>query len=154
MMMSWPPRAIWRRGNVKASEEVISDLARAALRPTPSPSTTAEDAIPALPVQPGARPVALEMVNGLRDAPRWMTFLLDVNVLIALIDPMHVHHTLSRRWFESDGHIAWATCPITENGALRIIGDRRYGNSPGSPAAVAEVLARLTKLSGHRFHWS
>jgi uncharacterized protein len=80
-----------------------------------------------------------------------MTFLLDVNVLIALIDPMHVHRTLSRRWFESDGHVAWASCPITENGALRIIGDRRYGNSPGSPAAVAEVLARLTKLSGRRF---
>jgi hypothetical protein len=79
------------------------------------------------------------------------TCLLDVNVLIALIDPMHVHHNLTWQWFEMDARSAWATCPITQNGALRIVGDRRYGNSPGSPAAVAEVLARLTTLPGHEF---
>jgi len=80
-----------------------------------------------------------------------MTFLLDVNVLIALIDPAHVHHELSRGWFEREGRQSWATCPICENGALRIVGHPAYGNSPGSPAAVAAVLLELRTLGNHQF---
>nr|WP_280954044.1 hypothetical protein [Mesorhizobium sanjuanii] len=38
-----------------------------------------------------------------------MTFLLDVNVLIALIDPGHVAHDDAHQWFESTGHSSWAT---------------------------------------------
>ena len=80
-----------------------------------------------------------------------MTFLLDVNVLIALIDPAHVHHDLANRWFENEGRGDWATCPITQNGVLRVVGNPRYGNHPGSPAVVADVLTRLVALDGHRF---
>ena len=78
-------------------------------------------------------------------------FLLDINVLIALIDPSHVQHDRAHQWFASKGQKAWATCPITENGVLRIVGHSRYPNSPGSPAAVAELLAVLRKLPGHAF---
>ena len=78
-------------------------------------------------------------------------FLLDINVLIALIDPSHVQHDKAHAWFASKGHKAWATCPVTENGVLRIVGHPRYPNSPGSPAAVAELLARFRELSGHAF---
>jgi toxin-antitoxin system PIN domain toxin len=78
-------------------------------------------------------------------------FLLDVNVLIALIDPAHVQHDRAHAWFASRGQKAWATCPITENGVLRIVGHPRYPNSPGSPAAVAELLAAFRKLPGHVF---
>ena len=39
-----------------------------------------------------------------------MTFLLDVNVLIALIDPAHVHHDIANRWFKAEGRRDWATC--------------------------------------------
>lgn len=42
-------------------------------------------------------------------------FLLDVNVLIALSDPMHIHHESAHHWFAKDGRKAWATCPLTEN---------------------------------------
>ncbi|HYK37674.1 MAG TPA: hypothetical protein VEV40_17080, partial [Alloacidobacterium sp.] len=63
-------------------------------------------------------------------------FLLDINVLIALIDPAHVQHDRAHEWFASKGQKAWATCPLTENGVLRIVGHPRYPNSPGSPAAV------------------
>ena len=77
--------------------------------------------------------------------------LLDVNVLIALIDPAHVQHDVAHDWFERLGHRAWATCPITENGLLRIVGHARYPNSPGSPAAVSDVLHGLRSLPGHRF---
>ena len=80
-----------------------------------------------------------------------MTFLLDVNVLIALIDPAHIHHDIANRWFEEEGRRDWATCPITQNGVLRVVGNPRYGNHPGSPAVVAGVLAKLVALDGHSF---
>ena len=80
-----------------------------------------------------------------------MTFLLDVNVLIALIDPTHISHGDAHRWFEQEGAANWATCPITEIGVLRIVGNPRYPNTPGSPAVVATVLDRLRTLPGHVF---
>lgn len=78
-------------------------------------------------------------------------FLLDINVLIALIDPAHVQHDRAHAWFAAKGYRAWATCPLTENGVLRIVGHPRYPNSPGSPAAVAGLLASFRKLPGHSF---
>ena len=78
-------------------------------------------------------------------------FLLDVNVLIALIDPAHVQHDRAHEWFASSGRQAWATCPLTENGVLRIVGHARYPNSPGTPAAVAELMRGLRALPGHEF---
>jgi len=80
-------------------------------------------------------------------------FLLDVNVLIALIDPVHIRHDRAHEWFAATGQDAWATCPITENGVLRIVGHARYSNSPGTPAAVAELLSILRAHPGHEF-WS
>lgn len=79
------------------------------------------------------------------------TFLLDVNVLIALIDPMHVQHDAAHEWFAETGQWAWATCPLTENGVLRIVGHGRYPGSPGTPAAVAPLLTELRELPGHAF---
>ena len=78
-------------------------------------------------------------------------FLLDINVLIALIDPAHVQHDRAHEWFAASGEKAWATCPLTENGLLRIVGHARYPNSAGTPAAVAELLASLRDLPGHEF---
>lgn len=79
------------------------------------------------------------------------TYLLDVNVLIALIDPGHVQHDAAHAWFARQGRQAWATCPLTENGVLRIVGNPRYPNTPGSPASVAPVMEGLTALPGHTF---
>jgi uncharacterized protein len=78
-------------------------------------------------------------------------FLIDINVLIAMIDPAHVQHDRAHEWFATKGRHAWATCPITENGVLRIVGHARYPNSPGTPAAVAELLTGLCALPGHDF---
>ena len=80
-----------------------------------------------------------------------MQYLLDVNVLIALIDPAHLQHDLAHAWFEKAGKNAWATCPLTENGVLRIVGHPRYPTSPGTPAAVAELMTELLALPGHEF---
>ena len=79
-----------------------------------------------------------------------MTVLLDVNVLIALIDPTHVSHDAAHGWFGSlDEH--WATCPLAENGVVRIVGNPRYPNTPGAPAVVAAVLRRPKRRAGHVF---
>lgn len=80
-----------------------------------------------------------------------MTFLLDVNVLIALIDPAHVGHDAAHRWFEAEGREGFATCPITENGVLRIVGHPNYPNGPGSPAGVVATVRSLRSLPGHVF---
>lgn len=79
------------------------------------------------------------------------TFLLDINVLIALIDPVHVQHDAAHEWFATHGQQSWATCPLTENGVLRIVGHVRYPNSPGTPSAVAPLMAGLRALPGHVF---
>lgn len=80
-----------------------------------------------------------------------MTFLLDVNVLVALIDPAHVAHDTAHDWFERKAAADWATCPLTENGVIRIVGHPKYPNTPGSPASVAAIVARLRLLPGHTF---
>ncbi len=79
------------------------------------------------------------------------TFLLDVNVLIALVDPAHLQHDLAHDWFSRIGKRSFATCPITENGLLRIVGHPKYPNSPGPPSAVAPSLAAINALPGHHF---
>jgi predicted nucleic acid-binding protein len=45
-----------------------------------------------------------------------MTYLLDLNVLIALAWPSHVHHCLAQAWFKRHRHQGWATCPLTPTG--------------------------------------
>ena len=80
-----------------------------------------------------------------------MSFLLDVNVLIALIDPAHVHREAAHRWFAAEGKASFATCPITENGVLRIVGHPRYPGTTGSPAAAMPALVGLHGLPGHAF---
>jgi toxin-antitoxin system PIN domain toxin len=78
-------------------------------------------------------------------------FLLDVNVLIALIAPTHVFHTRAQVWFTTIRAQGWATCPITELGVLRILSNPKMPNSVGSPAVVAEMLAVLKAGPGHVF---
>jgi toxin-antitoxin system PIN domain toxin len=80
-----------------------------------------------------------------------MTFLLDVNVLVALIDPAHVHHDRVHVWFEAEGGGEWSSCPPTENGVCRIVGHQSYPNSPGGPGVVARLMARVRDHPGHRF---
>ena len=68
-----------------------------------------------------------------------------------MIDPAHIQHDRAHEWFAVSGRKAWATCPLTENGVLRIVGHARYPNSPGTPAAVADLLTGLCRLPGHDF---
>ncbi|WP_438748097.1 TA system VapC family ribonuclease toxin [Pararhizobium sp. O133] len=81
-----------------------------------------------------------------------MTLLLDVNVLIALADSGHSHHLVASNWFEKFGQTDWATCPLTENGMIRILSNPRYGN-PTPNAAMATELLHLLRLSGKHSFW-
>ncbi|WP_226346440.1 TA system VapC family ribonuclease toxin [Agilicoccus flavus] len=78
-------------------------------------------------------------------------YLLDVNVLVALVDPGHAHHDLAHEWFERTGAANFATCPFTENGLLRVVGHPRYPHTAGSPAGAAPLLVGIRSLPGHSF---
>lgn len=80
-----------------------------------------------------------------------IAYLLDVNVLLALSDPMHVHHDAAHGWFTATGRSAWATCPVTENGFVRIASHPGYPNRPGDVPAVMRILHQLCAVQGHRF---
>lgn len=75
--------------------------------------------------------------------------LLDVNVIIALLDPTHAHHRLAHRWFFDGSLRPWLTCPTTENGVIRVMGHPKYSNSQPIPI-VMESLDSLVALPGHR----
>ena len=80
-----------------------------------------------------------------------MTYLLDINLLIALTDPMHVHHESAHQWFAAKGSEAWATCPLTQNGFVRITSHPNYPNRPGDVPAVISILRQVCKSPGHHF---
>jgi len=79
-----------------------------------------------------------------------MRALLDVNVLIALLDSDHVHHGRARVWLKENIKHGWASCPLTQNGCLRIMSQPGYPNALPA-AAVAERLAAATATSHHIF---
>lgn len=79
-----------------------------------------------------------------------MRSLLDVNVLIALLDADHVQHESTRRWLRDNIQHGWATCPITENGCLRIMSQPAYPN-PLPTHLVAERLREATATVHHKF---
>jgi predicted nucleic acid-binding protein len=53
--------------------------------------------------------------------------LLDVNLLVALFDPDHVHHEFAHDWFADHERDGWATCALTENGFVRVLANPSYG---------------------------
>ena len=68
-------------------------------------------------------------------------FLLDVNVLVALFDPHHIHHDAAHDWFAGNRGAGWATCPITENGFVRVISHPAYGLGERVESATARLRA-------------
>jgi hypothetical protein len=78
--------------------------------------------------------------------------LLDVNFLIALFDPDHVHHEPAHAWFGRHRSAGWATCPLTENGLVRILANPAYSPAAERPAEIAGRLASLRE-SGHHVFW-
>ncbi|MDP1932364.1 MAG: PIN domain-containing protein [Gammaproteobacteria bacterium] len=79
-----------------------------------------------------------------------MRALLDVNVLIALLDSSHVHHTQAMHWLRAHITEGWASCPITQNGCIRIMSQAAYPNSR-SPVEISSRLRDATLSPQHEF---
>ncbi len=72
-----------------------------------------------------------------------MRALLDVNVLIALLDAGHLHHALASEWLQQEVDKGWASCPITQNGCLRVMSQPSYPDT----LPVGQVAARLREAT-------
>ena len=77
-----------------------------------------------------------------------MRALLDINVLIALHDRDHVHHIRAASWLEGNIEHGWASCPLTQNGCLRIMNQAGYSN-PQPLSILINMLRRSTSASVH-----
>ncbi|HLW71904.1 MAG TPA: TA system VapC family ribonuclease toxin [Candidatus Binataceae bacterium] len=96
-----------------------------------------------------------------------MIALLDVNLLVALFDPSHLHHDAAHAWFGRSRRHRWATCALTENGLVRVLSNPAY---TGRRTTVADAAARLHAFCSapehvfwadsvslrepERFHWN
>lgn len=79
-----------------------------------------------------------------------MRALLDINVLIALLDTEHIHHRKAAHWLEENIDTGWASCPVVQNGVIRIMSQPAYPN-PRLPASVAGRLRAATNTRWHQF---
>jgi uncharacterized protein len=75
--------------------------------------------------------------------------LLDVNVLVALAWPTHVHHRAARRWFAGSHRQGWATTPVTEFGFVRVSSNPAVVGEPLTPAEAISVLDDMRRRPGH-----
>lgn len=78
-----------------------------------------------------------------------MTSLLDVNLLVALAWPSHVHHGLARAWFSHHAAEGWATCPLTQCAFVRISSNPKIVSEAAAPR---EALALLREAVRHKNH--
>lgn len=77
--------------------------------------------------------------------------LLDVNVLLALAWPNHIHHVAAHRWFAQNHAVGWATCPLTQLGFARLAMQPAVVKVPILFGDVMEALARMTAHQAHTF---
>lgn len=77
-----------------------------------------------------------------------MRSLLDVNVLIALLDAGHMHHARATGWLEQEIVHGWASCPLTQNGCLRIMAQPAYPHA----LPLFAVASRLAQAAAHPAH--
>jgi uncharacterized protein len=78
------------------------------------------------------------------------TYLLDVNVLVALLWPAHEANQLALRWFHRLGRKSWATCGITQAGFVRIVSNPAFTRDALSPQQAIELLETNAGHPAHR----
>ncbi len=77
-----------------------------------------------------------------------MSTLLDVNVLIALLDENHINHLLVSEWLTRHIEQGWASCPLTQNGCVRILSGAKYPNR----LPIADAIERLRTAVSTIYH--
>lgn len=76
-------------------------------------------------------------------------FLLDVNVLIALVWPAHEAHSRVQRWFSRNSRRGWATSPFTQASFVRVLSNPAFSPDAVTPQEAINILDANLK---HRFH--
>ncbi len=77
------------------------------------------------------------------------TALLDLNILLALFWPAHVHHEAAQHWFGNRRKARWATCALTQLGFIRLITNPSFSRDALSIADATLLLAANTSLPNH-----
>ena len=81
-----------------------------------------------------------------------MRALFDVNVIIALLDPDHAFHERAHDWWANNDRHGWASCPLTENGVVRIMSNPNYSHKTKyHPSDLINRLAAFAKNSDYEF---
>ena len=80
-----------------------------------------------------------------------MVGLLDVNMLIALAWPSHVHHRLAQAWFSKNASAGWATCPITQCAFVRISSNPKIIPEAVTPNEALSLLREVVRMRSHAF---
>ncbi len=81
-----------------------------------------------------------------------MRALLDVNVIIALFDPDHAFHERAHAWWAKNAKRGWASCPLTENGVVRIMSHPNYSEKARfTPGELIGRLRKFAEQSDHEF---
>jgi toxin-antitoxin system PIN domain toxin len=76
--------------------------------------------------------------------------LLDLNVLIALAWPQHVHHERVHAWFATRTS-AWMTTPLTEAGFLRLSTNPAVVSQRVPMSDALAMLGAMRAVDGHAF---
>ena len=77
-----------------------------------------------------------------------MRALFDINLMLALFQPDHVHHERAHEWWDEHMAGGWASCPLTQNGFVRILSQARYPQ----PVTVSQALAHLAEQVAETDH--
>jgi len=78
--------------------------------------------------------------------------LLDINFLIALLDADHVFHERAHVWWAANADRGWASCPLTENGVVRIMCNPGYSQKIRLvPSQLVGLLKSFAVKSDHEF---
>jgi uncharacterized protein len=80
---------------------------------------------------------------------RAVVSLLDVNVLIAICDGHHIDHTRASEWFALNAAHGWATCPLVQNGAVRIMSQPNYPNV----RPIGQVIHQVRAMCDSKYHY-
>lgn len=78
-------------------------------------------------------------------------FLLDVNVLVALLWPAHEDHDRVHSWFGANERHGWATCPLTQAAFVRIVSNPAFSRDAVRPQEASDLLAANLTHSSHQF---
>lgn len=78
-------------------------------------------------------------------------YLLDTNVLVALLWPSHARHDRAVKWFARHRGKGWATCPLTQAGFVRIVSNPAFSRDAVTPRDAVGVLAANTAAKDHTF---